>query len=72
MKSDAHVTTEKTAKKFKVWILISTLGIIGSIGWFIAALSSEDPASTAGAVLLFVVSLVVRIITKVLIWWNHG
>ena len=42
MKTEGHVTTEKTAKKYKLRILLANLGVIIGILWAFGASASAD------------------------------
>ena len=76
MKSDGHVTIEQTSKKYKSRLLLSVLGIVVSVIWGMfsvaaADMSNKEPDFTWPAV-IFGISILNWIITKILIWWNHG
>ena len=76
MKSDGHVTIEKTAKKYKLVILLSALCAVVSIFWIICACVHSDVTNSEPSlglpILLLLVSGLVYIVTKIAIWWNHG
>ena len=59
-----HVTVEKTSKDLKAGMLLGCFGII--LGIFIMF------ASPAAGIAFTALSLVVVIIIKIMIWWNHG
>jgi len=76
MKSDGHVTIERTAKKYKLLILLSILGILAGIVWIVGAFANLDATGAepnlAKPLALIAVSALVYIATKFIIWWNHG
>ena len=76
MKSDGHITIERTAKKYKLAKLLSVLGIIVGIFWIMGAHANSDVTGVAPnlakPIALIVISGIVYIVTKFLIWWNHG
>lgn len=76
MKSDGHITIERTAKKYKLAKLLSALGIIVGIFWIMGAHANSDVTGVAPnlakPIALIVISGIVYIVTKFLIWWNHG
>lgn len=76
MKSDGHITIERTAKKYKLAKLLSVLGIIVGIFWIMGAHANSDVTGVepnlAKPIALIAISGIVYIVTKFLIWWNHG
>ena len=76
MNNTGHVTVEKTAKRYKLRLLLSVLGLIVGIFWLIGAISNADVTNQepnlATPSAIIVLSLLLWIITKIQIWWNHG
>ena len=76
MKSGGHITIERTAKKYKLAKLLSVLGIIVGIFWIMGAHANSDVTGVepnlAKPIALIAISGIVYIVTKFLIWWNHG
>lgn len=76
MKSDGHVSVERTAKRYKLLLLLSGLGMIVGVFWILGAVAYHHAMGVAPdyikPVAVLAISGFVRIITKFLIWWNHG
>lgn len=71
------VTIEKTSKKYKFRLLIAALGIIVGVFWMVFAISNNDPQSgvqfdTNKPLAVLITSVLLWIVTKIQIWWNHG
>ena len=76
MKSDGHITIETTSKKYKGRMLLAVLGMIVAVIWGMCSKASADignqePDYTVPAA-IFIGSIVLWIVTKIQIWWNHG
>ena len=76
MKSNGHVTIEQTSKKYKFRLLLAVLGMIISVIWGMFAFAGADinggEPNLTTPVVIFAVSILLWIITKITIWWNHG
>ena len=76
MKSDGHITIEKTAKRYKLVILLSALCAVVSVLWIVCACANSEitnaEPSVGFPIFLLLVSGVVYMATKAVIWWNHG
>lgn len=76
MKIEGHVTTEKTAKRFKFQLVLCWLAVIVSVIWFMCAKSNAEvqgrAAEYVGPSVLLVAAVVWYVITRIRIWWNHG
>jgi len=70
MQAVAHVTIEKTAKKFKLQSLLSGLLVISSFLFF--ANAGNSPACAGIGMLTFFVGATWYIVNKIRIWWNHA
>lgn len=72
----SKVQIEKTAKKFKLMLVLCRLAYLVAVIWGMCAVAGANvnggEPSFAGPVALFAVALVVALVTKFLIWWNHG
>lgn len=72
----AKVQVEKTAKKFKLMLVLCRLAYVVAVIWGMCAYAGAQvnggEPSFVGPVVLFVVALLVSLVTKFLIWWNHG
>lgn len=67
------VTTQETAKKFKVQILItSVLFWVGLCLWLPHLNNYEPPSSARIGQLLSYIGAFWYVVTKVQVWWNHG
>ena len=76
MKTDGHVTIEKTAKKYKLALLVSGLCFFFGIFWLIFAVAAAQADNTTPHIvmpwLFIIMSVIAYIVTKLVIWWNHG
>lgn len=63
-------TIEKTSKKYKLYLVLSIIGILFSGFGCVIKISSKD-ADTGYWPLSLFVFLIWFLITKALIWWNH-
>ena len=76
MKSDGHITIEKTAKRFKGQLVLCWLGFIVGVCWIIGAYMNADIQGRAPEIkapsILLICSAVWYLVTRVRIWWNHG
>lgn len=72
----AKMQIEKTAKKFKLILVLCRLAYVVAVIWgmcvFAGAEINGTEPSFAGPVVLFLAALATAIVTKFLIWWNHG
>lgn len=75
-----HITTERTSKKLKLWILLSVIGTTVGVLWLMIAFMMRqadmpgisEHISLVKPMILLAASLVIRGATKFLIWWHHG
>jgi len=67
------VTTQLTAKRFKIQIILSLLAFLIGIIWFFASFDGEgeNPSPSSVALILSVVGIGWFLITKFRIWWHH-
>lgn len=70
------ITIEKTAKRFKLMLILAVLMMLGSVIWMAcirsnAQLTNESP-DYAPACVLLASGVVMWLIAKVAIWWHHG
>lgn len=65
-------TIEKTSKSIKLWILLSTIGIIAGLLKGFGASMSGHPHTADSWWTLFIVSLIVRIGCGGARWWTNG
>ncbi|MCD6417094.1 MAG: zinc-ribbon domain-containing protein [Planctomycetes bacterium] len=64
---------EKTAKRFKAHILLSTLALLTGVVWMIGSCSaSESESMSPWAMLLTVVAAIWLLAAKISAWWHHG
>lgn len=72
MKSQQYVTTQRTAKTFKLQSLLSALCILIGVSMAISGSGAEGSESTVvWGCLLALFGFGWRIINRVRIWWNH-
>ena len=70
------ITTQQTSKKFKLLLVIFNLALIAAPIWAFcvkcqAEISSSDP-NYIPPLTTFIIAVVGNLITRFLIWWNHG
>ena len=65
-----HVTVEQTKKKYKFYILCSVLMIVGSF-FHAMVVGDKDPLFVYDAI-MFLLGIISYIVTKIIVWWNHG
>jgi len=70
MQAVAHVTIEKTAKKFKLQSLLSGLLII--VSFILIANGGKSQTYAGVGVLTFLVGATWYIVNRIRIWWNHS
>lgn len=72
----SKVQIEKTSKKFKLVLVLCRLSYLVAVIWGMCAVAGSNvnggEPNLAAPVGLFVCALIVALITKFLIWWNHG
>jgi len=68
-------TVEKTAKRFKAHIILSTLILLAGVVWAVGS-CAESPRGeqnvSPGAILLCLVGFVWHAVTRFRAWWHHG
>ena len=72
----SKVQTELTSKKFKLMIILCRLAYIVAFFWAAgirgaAELNGGEPNYTK-PIILFVAAVLVALVNRFLIWWNHG
>ena len=69
------VTIQKTSKKYKFRLVIAWLMMIVSVIWYMGAKSNAnltgEPANLTKPGLLFGGGILLWLLTKIAIWWNH-
>lgn len=72
MKDVMYVTTQLTAKRFKLQSLLSVLMILVGLSMVIHGSGAEaDQSMVVWGCLLVLVGFVWRVVNRVRIWWNH-
>lgn len=67
------VTVEMTGKKYKLWMLIGNLMVVGSIfGALFLVTTNKQPILAVLAVYPFFGGMIIWSIAKFLAWWNNG
>lgn len=66
------VVVELTSKKYKLWMLIGVLMVIGSIVGAFVTLTSSQPLSAVLMAYPFFGGFAIFAIAKFLAWWNNG
>ena len=73
-----HVTIEKTGKSLKLQQLLGLFCIVLGLAMALLGISTDAPGGTepsafaTAGILLFMLGLVWRIVTRMRIWWHHG
>jgi len=66
-------TVERTAKRFKAHILLSTLMLLAGVFWLVGSCSApEGQKPSPWALLLLFGGLVWLLAARISAWWHHG
>jgi len=70
--SKVQVVTESTGKKIKLVQAIAMLGVIIGAASIIAGIPMENTGLIRFGIALFVPSVAVAIVMRIIRWWSHG